>query len=231
MKFVGVDLGWYGKPTGLAVLDGQRRIVALDRVSGVPAILAWIDEAVSSGPAMIAIDAPTVIANATGTRRAEQELNARYRRYHAGCHAANLGRPFAALTTGFAQKLADRGFAHADTITPRQPGRYQIEVHPHAASVELFGLDRIVKYKKGRFAERAAELARLRGLIADRLGFADLPAVPERGGAALKAAEDRIDAVLAAYAGWHWWRWGIARTAVFGCAAEGFIVVPQGNLR
>src|SRR5262245_20051812 len=128
MRFIGVDLGWYGKPTGLAALEfaGEcLRITALDRVTGGPAILDWIGHVVGAGPAMIAIDAPTVIPNPQGSRPAERQVTSAYGRYHAGCHASNLGRPFAKLTTGLAAELERRGFAHAAQIEPRWPGRYQ----------------------------------------------------------------------------------------------------------
>jgi len=72
-------------------------------------------------------------------------------------------------------------------MTPRKPGRFQIEVHPHAATVNLFGLDRIVKYKKGVRGKRANELRRLRKLMLTHLPILTpalslrLPAVPKSG--------------------------------------------------
>jgi pyridoxamine 5'-phosphate oxidase len=108
-----------------------------------------------------------------------------------------------------------------------------VEVHPHAAAVQLFALDRIVKYKRGSGAERAAELNRLRSLMLDRLpeltprlALSDLPAIPT-GGKALKAVEDQIDAVTCAYVAAHWWYWGSERNDVLGDAATGYMVVPK----
>ena len=238
MLFLGIDLGWYGKPSGVAALrlrsDARLYISALDRITGVTAILGWIDRTAGSGPAMIAIDAPTIIPNESGSRTAEKLVNAIYRRYHAGCHAANQGRPFASLTTGFAKQLESRGYLQAAAMTPRRAGRYQIEVHPHAATVELFGLDRIVKYKKGPLPSRRAELGRLRSLMQQHfarlvpsLDVDALPPIPVAGGASLKDTEDRLDAVTAAYVGAHWWYWGTDRNRVFGSAADGFIVIPK----
>jgi hypothetical protein len=79
------------------------------------------------------------------------------------------------------------GFQHGPRMEARAEGRFQIEVHPHAASVSLFGLDRIVKYKRGTREVRAAGLRRLRGLMLARLPVLDpalplrLPTVPSRG--------------------------------------------------
>ena len=77
------------------------------------------------------------------------------------------------------------------------------------------------------------ELARLRELMLARLPrldppllVDDLPAIPARGLAALKAVEDRLDAVIAAYVAAHWWYWGAKRNRVVGGEAEGYIIVP-----
>jgi len=222
-----------GKPTGLAAMEvatesGGLRLTSVARLSGDNAILGWIDQIAGDGPCVCAVDAPLVIPNATGIRLGERELNAVYRKYHAGCHPGNLGRPFAAYVTGFSCALEARGFVHGPGAAgaPRQ----QIEVHPHAASVSLFGLDRIVKYKKGLRADRARELERLRGLIMSRLGIEQglelIPVVPSTGD--LKVAEDQIDAVTCAVIAHSWWRWGEGdRNIVFGNATDGYVVVPR----
>jgi predicted RNase H-like nuclease len=231
--FIGVDLGWYGKPSGLASIrfDGaDLRLHHIARVESVDEIVGWILTEAGNGSAVAAVDAPLVIANQTGIRSAERDLNRDFRRFHAGCHAANLGRPFAPKVIAFSRRLEAAGFRHGALLQPRQEGRFQIEVHPHAASVSLFGLDRIVKYKRGPRAARARELRRLRRLIAARLPVLDpavpvrLPSVPVTG--STKPAEDKIDAVLCAYIGAHWWFWGPARNTLYGSETDGYIVVP-----
>src|SRR5258707_449049 len=180
--FLGVDLGWYGKPSGLAsiVLDGSDlRLRRIDRLESVDEILGWIQAEAGSGSAVAAVDAPLVVWNATGIREAERELNRGFRRFHAGCHAANLGRPFAQNVISFSRQLEALGFGHGALMTARQEGRFQIEVHPHAATVSLFGLDRIVKYKRGTREERARGLRRLRTLAMSRFSALD-PAISVR---------------------------------------------------
>ena len=232
--FIGVDLGWYGKPTGLAALHYATSALeqhAITRLEPVAEILDWISQQIGGEDAVVGVDAPLVIPNSSGIRRAERELNAEYRRYHAGCHAANLSRPFAPNVLAFSRALSERGFAHGAEASPRQPGRFQIEVHPHSATVALFGLPRIVKYKRGRREDRSRELRRLRRLMLERLPaldppfVPDLPRIPLSGN--LKAVEDQIDAVLCAYIAAHWWKWGRQRNAVFGSNQEGYIVVPK----
>jgi predicted RNase H-like nuclease len=66
----------------------------------------------------------------------------------------HLGRPFAQRTVEFGLSLEARGFTHAPVIVPKELGRFQIEVFPHPAIVHLFGLNRILKYKKCTLAER-----------------------------------------------------------------------------
>jgi len=181
-----------------------------------------------------AVDAPIIIRNKSGIRPAERALNSVFRKFHAGCHPANLGRPFAEYVSQFSRELESKGFLFNLEMAAREPGRFQIEVHPHAASVNLFRLPRIVKYKRGIREERAKELNRFRGLLLNRLPRLEpatnrfhLPAVPGRG--KTKDVEDQFDAVLCAYIAAHWWYWGKARNKVFGDRETGFIVVP--NLR
>jgi predicted RNase H-like nuclease len=236
--FIGVDLGWYGKPSGLAAIGFENShtltLRNIARLESVDDILAWIQKEAGGATSIIAVDAPLVIRNQTGIRPAERLLNRDFRRFHAGCHAANLGRPFAQNVIAFSRRLTTLGFAHAASLKPREQGRYQIEVHPHAATVTLFGLERIVKYKRGTREARARGLRRLRKLIQSRLPelepglSARLPSVPRFGN--LKPIEDQIDAVLCAYVACHFWFWGHRRNRTYGSAERGYIVVPEPDL-
>ena len=232
--FIGVDLGWYGKPSGLAsiALEGSKlRLRNIARLEASSEIVKWIRSEAGDGSAVAAVDAPLVIRNQTGIRPAERELNRDFRRFDAGCHAANLGRPFAKNVITFSRLLEEAGFRHGATMRVRQAGRFQIEVHPHAATVNLFGLPRIVKYKRGVRETRARELRRLRRLMLTRLPqmepalLARLPRVPSVGN--LKPVEDKIDAVLCAFIAAHWWWWTTRRNKLYGDEDTGYIVVPD----
>ena len=221
------------QPSGVAVLDwdgATLRLAGLDRLREPEEVLRWVS-AEAGEDAGIGIDAPIVIPNATGMRIADKLAHSLYGKYHAGAYPASRARKFWKRTTGLSKSLAKLGFHHGDGREPKLGGRFQIEVHPHAATVQLFVLDRIVKYKKGKVADRATELRRLRKLMMEHLpslvpslAFTSLPEIPDRG---LKAVEDRLDAILAAYIAAHWWYWGRERNDVLGDSKRGYIVVPQ----
>lgn len=236
MKFIGIDLGWTTGASGLCCLswaDNQLHILNLDRRESNQDILAWIDSyAAAPAPAIIAVDAPTLIPNATGMRLPDKLTHKHFHRYHAACYPANLGRPFAQRTVEFGLSLEARGFLHAPVIEPQNLGRFQIEVFPHPAIVNLFGLERILKYKKGKLSERRAELIKLRQYILDYLPnlepavkLTDLPEIPLTG-LAMKSLEDKLDSLICAYVGAYWWYWGLEKNLVLGDRDTGYIVIP-----
>ena len=244
MKFLGIDLGWQSGGSGLCCLDWQDRrlcLLALQRLDAIADILNWVDTWVPQPEAaVIAVDAPTLIPNETGMRLPDRLAHKHFGRYHAGCYPANLNRPFAKRTVGFGCSLEARGFVHAPDLQAQQPGRYQIEVFPHPATIRLFNLERILKYKKGKLAERRVALGRLRQHLledlpklnpplsfSDRAVSADLVSdIPEKG-TELKALEDKLDSLTCAYVAAHWWYWGRDRNQVLGDRSSGYIIVPN----
>ncbi|MBF2099107.1 MAG: DUF429 domain-containing protein [Gloeomargaritaceae cyanobacterium C42_A2020_066] len=236
MRFLGIDLGWTTGASGLCAMAwtaGRLVVLDLDRRPSQTDCLAWIDHwAPASENALVAVDAPTLIPNATGMRLPDRLCHQYFRAYHAGSYPANLGRPFAAHTLAFGRSLEARGFRHAPHLEPQAAGRWQIEVFPHPAQVHLFSLPRILKYKKGSLAQRRQELTRLRAAILEHLPHGrpalippDLPAIPQ-GGAALKTVEDMLDSLICAYIAAHWWLWGSARNWVLGNLEQGYMVIP-----
>ncbi|ESA33281.1 hypothetical protein N836_21575 [Leptolyngbya sp. Heron Island J] len=236
MIFLGVDLGWQIGPSGVCCLYLENdclSLVSLDRLASHHDVLAWLQKnAPRPTPAMVAVDAPMIIPNPTGMRVPDRLAHKHFGKYHAGCYPANQASVFAPQLIAFGQALMDDGFAHAPTLEPQQPGRYQIEFFPHPAIVHLFGLSRILKYKKGRVAERRQELTHLKNLILQHLPHHTpslrlnaLPTIPQ-GGVALKAVEDQLDALVCAYGAAHWWYWGQHRNQVLGNLNTGYIVAP-----
>jgi predicted RNase H-like nuclease len=238
IRFLGVDLGWQSGPTGLCCLaktGDQLVLESLDRLATVDEILDWIDDWTGSlATAVVAVDAPTLIPNQTGMRRPDRLAHKYFGKYDAGCYPANRNRPFAEKLIAFGLALESRGFCHAPHSQPQPEGKFQLEIFPHPVTIHLFGLQKILKYKKGRLAERRPELEQLRQYQLSILPTldpplvlteADLPPIPEKG-AAMKAVEDQLDSLTCAYAAAYWWYWGINRNWVLGDRHEGYIVVP-----
>ena len=245
MIFIGVDLGWTSQPTGLCCLRShvaadclKLQLVELNRIDQLESVLDWIDHQLPpTQMGGIAVDAPTLIRNETGMRECDRLAHRHFGRYHAGCYPANLGLPFAQRTIGFGSALEERGFRHAPSLQPQQPTRFQIEVFPHPATIRLFRLTRILKYKKGRVGDRHLALSQFRQHILDALPSANpslamadnaLPTIPKTG-VAMKAVEDQLDSLICAYVAAHWWFWGQARNQVLGDEETGYIIVPNPN--
>ena len=197
--YLGIDLAWGTRqPTGLAVLDAGGRLVHLDAVRTdeeiKASLLPWL------GPDAVAgIDAPLVVTNPTGSRPAEKALSKDFRRFEAGTHPSNTGKPeFAEGTRG--ERVA--------TLLGLQVHRTALEVYPHAATVALFGLEKTLKYKAkpGRdLAFLRTELLRLMDLVASVVttdaAWAERRAavVAATRKSELRVVEDQVDAVVCAY--------------------------------
>ncbi len=236
MHFVGVDLAWgHRKPTGLAVLDDDGRLVHVSAVTTDEEILAALTPYVE-GDCVVAVDAPLVVRNASGNRAAEAELNRDFARFDAGAHPSNTGKP---------ELLEPRGALIADklglSLDPAPSGgRRAIEVYPHAATVSLFRLGRTLKYKNktGRSLESLrGEMLVLMGLV-EGLTDADpalhvngawrtlVTAVEEAGRKSeLRVVEDQVDAVLCAYVALFATR-RPQQTTTYGDPEHGCIVTP-----
>ncbi len=246
MLFIGIDLAWTPhNPTGAALIRGDARggeLVGTALLGDLDAIEGYVTAAAPAGePALVLVDAPLWVPNATGRRPGEAELAKIFARHHAGAHPANRG--IAAFRQGvrgelLVQRLASHGFAHRPEIEAGAPARQVIEVYPHAAMVALFELARTLKYKaKARrgMAERLAAWAAYQGHLC-ALGHADPPLrgqgqlagrdLAALRGRALKDYEDQVDAVICAYIGMYAHRWGAARCRCFGNMDGGYIYTP-----
>ena len=239
MRFIGVDLAWGDRrPTGIAVLDDDARLVHVTAQTSDDQILAAIRPHTDDG-CLVAFDAPLVVVNPSGNRPCEAALNQDFARFDAGAHPSNTGKPEFAESPR-AARLAARLDLDLD---PRSTAaRRAIEVYPHPATIALFRLGRTLKYKQkaGRpLPQLKGELLRLVELL-EGLAHADVPLhlaghdswdtlVAETRHATrkseLRRAEDQVDAVLCAYVALFAERRPDA-TRVYGDLATGYIVTP-----
>jgi predicted RNase H-like nuclease len=241
VRFVGIDLAWGGRrPSGLAVLDLDGRVVDEGWATAEGEISAFL-AAHDGGGAVVALDAPLVVTNPAGTSRGcERELQRRYGRAGAGPYPTNLGLLGGRVR---AMELVERSQRPYLTV-PRDPGRgrgwWAVEVFPAPTLVELGGLERAVRYKKGPPAARRAGLAAVAAVLGRLAGASpplrldpagtlarELRRLERLRGAGLKAVEDLADAHLCAYVGLWWWTHGPAATLVAGDDAGGAILVPR----
>ena len=240
MYFVGVDLAWgERKPTGLAVLDDDGRLVHLSPVQTDDEIVEALAPYVE-GDCLVAIDAPLIVKNTTGNRPAEAALNRDFARFDAGAHPSNTTKPEFSRTPRGARLSAQLGL----DMNPRSGrARRAIEVYPHPATVALFRLGRTLKYKNkpGRDLETLrGELLVLMGLIEGlaslepalrldrrRSGWSELVESVETATrkSQLRVVEDQVDAVVCAYVALFATR-DPGRTTTYGDVEEGYIVTP-----
>jgi predicted RNase H-like nuclease len=239
MYFVGVDLAWgVRNPTGVAVVDSDGRLVHVGAVREDADVLDAMQPYVQ-GDCLVAFDAPLVVTNRTGQRPAETAFNRDFRRFEAGAHPANTGKPEFADGPRAAQLARRLGL----DMDPRSSAaRRAIEVYPHPATVALFRLPRTLKYKAkpGRGLDQLkSELLLLMDGV-EGLAHASVPlqvAGPDwaelrrqvltaQRKSDLRRAEDPIDAVVCAYVALYAERCPDGVT-IYGDFATGYIVTPS----
>lgn len=240
MYFGGVDLAWgLRNPTGVAVVDADGCLVSAGAVRDDDEILAALRPYVH-GDCVVGFDAPLVVNNPTGQRPAETALNRDFRRFEAGAHPANTGKPeFANGPRGARLAVALGLDLDPRSATPRRA----LEVYPHAATVALFRLERTLKYKAkpGRSQARLkSELLLLMDGV-ERLVDTDVPlrvadhpdwirlrnqVTAAQRKSDLRRAEDPVDAVVCAYVALYAQRCP-GRITIYGDSANGYIVTPS----
>jgi predicted RNase H-like nuclease len=235
MHFVGLDLAWGEKNnTGVAVVDADGRLLHVGAAHDDESITAAIEPYVSED-CLVAIDAPLVVNNPTGCRPCEAALNRDFHGFDAGAHPANTGNP--ALTRPRAARIATALTLEMNPAS--SSSRRAIEVYPHPATIALFGLQKILKYKKGSFESRRHELLQLMTLIEGldnatprlrvnhNMSWVELRKRVEAATrpVQLDRDEDPVDAVLCAYVGLFWYQ-RPEDVTIYGDYATGYIVTP-----
>lgn len=240
--FIGIDLAWKSSnPSGGAVIRDGRLVAHTGGLGDNGEIVAFVAEHLAqTGGAVVAVDAPLRVPNQTGSRLCDTALSADWRRFHAGALPANRERLAEdgvvrgeALTAELVRELR---FAEAASIPRRTQARLVCEVFPHPAHIALFGLERILKYKRGSVDERRAELTRYQTLLRG-LRKAEPPLKGTKNllvgvdvaglrGRVLKEYEDTLDAITCAYVAAYLWEHGPKAAVSYGTLAEGSILVP-----
>jgi len=189
-----------------------------------------------SDDCLVAIDAPLIVRNPTGSRSCETALNRDFHRFEAGAHPANTANP--AFKSPRGARIATALTLDMDPASSST--RRAIEVYPHPATVALFGLEKTLKYKRGSFEARQGELLQLMTLIEGldkatprlrvnhSVSWVELRkrvAAATRPGQ-LDRDEDPVDAVVCAYVALYWCQ-RPEDVTVYGDFATGYIVTPR----
>ncbi len=180
---------------------------------GPEALIATARHLAGKAPDLVTVDMPMMDAPIIARRTADNAINRAYSGRGAGTHSPTLDRP------GKVGRALEAGFSAAGyplaTLDVRPPCR--VEIYPHPALIELLGAAYRLPYKAGNtgkywrnlpLIERRARLYQVWKSIVAALdevliGSAiALPLPPEGArGRSLKAFEDRLDAVVAAFVG------------------------------
>jgi predicted RNase H-like nuclease len=236
VHFVGLDLAWgENAPSGIAAMTADGRLlhvgVAQDDDEIAAALAPFIE-----GDCIVAIDAPLIVPNETGSRQCEKDLNADFQGFEADARPAFSDKPEFKNPRG--ARLANALGLDMDPTS--SSGRRAIEVSPPPATVVLFGLEKTLKYKRGEFAQRHRELVKLMTHIEEldkatpRLRVnrsINWVALRRRVDAAsrpneLDGAEDPVDAVICAYVALYWYD-RPEDVTIYGDVASGYIVTPS----
>lgn len=235
MRIAGFDMAWRPEKNNSAMAIGElvgTELNVLFCQVATQSVEAWVADIISSKVEGIAIDAPLIIHNQEGQRDCEAQLNTVFRSAKAGCHPSNLNLYPNAASVRLAEMLRLQGFEHLGT----KP--FMLECYPHPSMVEIFGWRERLPYKRGSVSERKQGQIQLAQAILS-LQTAEVSLVLETPtseclqtyyisnlrGAAVKANEDLLDALVCLYIA-ALYKTGQA-AYVFGDVESGYVWVPK----
>jgi predicted RNase H-like nuclease len=240
--FIGLDMAWGQRnPTGAAVIRDGRLVAWRHDLFTLEEIVDFVAAHLSpDSGSIVAVDAPLKVPNEHGSRACDRSLNEEWARFQAGAHPANrrlLARTGVVRGEMLVEMLTQRyRFIESANIPRRTNDRLVCEIYPHPAHISLFGLEKTLKYKRGRVASRRLELKRYQQYL--RLLHKAKPSLKKTKrlleetdvftlrGKALKAYEDVLDALSCAYIAYYLWWHGPLRARTYGTVSDGHIIVP-----
>lgn len=241
MKFIGIDLAWtYKNESGICVIDESGDVLVLESAVFSDENLVNIIKTYSGEKLHIAIDAPLVVNNETGSRQAERDLQSGRIHGHR-LFAFNSNRTFMkkAYKGIRGEVLSNLIIEHLPNISIGMNGQDSsiVETFPTGIVSGLFPDIFPVKYKRKKgmtFEETVGQMK----LMTERIGlfeqqniisgFSDKLIVDETTITRIhhKHLEDKLDAVLCAL-GLYLIHEKLAEPRKFGTDEEGFILIPE----
>ncbi len=227
--FVGIDLAWgYRRPDGVCVMESKGSQVVLREITlsqGDQALLSTLEGYRSSGACLVAMDAPVICPNTSGSRPVDREASRWFVSYKCGCYPANQSqhpRP-----PDLARKITQLGFS----LNPSAKHSL-FEVYPHPTMVRWFGLEERIPYKKGRVTERRHHFKslqkHLRRCLKERFPELRVCSRLEKLLAEpwSKDVEDQTDALVCSLIAWWHHQYEGLRTQQLGDPTTGLMLVP-----
>lgn len=253
MRFIGIDLAWSEKLSGVAVIDASGMLVRASGERRTNEDIRQFAEIVEGTDAIIAIDAPLIVKNAKGRRPVERRLTEIFGPYDAGPHSANLSNPVfqeRGRIQQFVRLLEGLGFEQRPKVRKQQLQSVFLEVFPGPAQVILFPClthgghthcrPPRYKHKQGRSwievqCEWEMYRARLLSLRASKPALKFSPEmkkalsvdVEDYSGARYKTLDDLLDGIFCAYLAYYFWYWGEEGCWVVGDTERGYVTLPQ----
>jgi predicted RNase H-like nuclease len=247
-RFFGADLAWSEgrdgrspNESGVAVLDLAGRVLDVGWTRGIAETAEWIESRAGTESALLFVDAPLVVSNATGQRFCETQVGQRYGRWKV---SANTTNKCSSRLAGMAlrRRLEDAGWCYSDGFAgPPTDGQVSSECYPYTTLVGAVELGYDVerpRYKRKPRSLPTAEWRPMRAVNCDelirrlvRLEKADPPLLlgshpitqelveepsPIDDELLYKHREDLIDALLCAWTATLWARHGLTRCQVLG---------------
>lgn len=233
MRFIGIDLAWTTKnETGICVLDENAKILHLSAAVYSNEDIINIIKEFYQHPTFVAIDAPVVVPNETGSRPAESELarhlihNHRIRAFH--CSRSYLNKHYGGIraeeiSNDLINELNFKIGYHTDKdcVIETLPTGIIAGLLPEHAPFSY-------KLKKGITTQIAHdELQRLSSLFPETelQNYILFKETLKYSRNIHKHLEDQIDAFLCAYMGYTLQYIG-AEPLIFGDYEKGFIILP-----
>lgn len=254
-RFVGADLAWGDgrdgrspNESGLALLGLDGQVLDAGWTRGIEETVEWIDSRVGTESALLFVDAPLVVTNATGQRPCETQVGQRYGRWKVSANTTNTRSPRLA-GTNLLRQLEGTGWRYRDGFTgPPTEGRVISECYPYTTLVGAAELGYDIerpRYKRKPRTLPTADWRQIRAAYCDdliqrlvQLEQADPPLAlyshpvtqrlieepsPLDDEQAYKHREDLVDALLCAWTAALWARHGLSRCQVLGLQGPGTI--------
>lgn len=241
IRYLGLDLGWTPRDSSGGVVlepteEGGVRVVSADSLRSHEDTLRWITRNRGRGQATLAMNAPLIVENLSGSRPCDRQLLEHFSRYRIDEYANNTVSASHPRTMGRA--LMRMGF----DPNPASDGDRIVETHTQAAQVLLLGVDRPIRMKSGPIGGRKESVERLRELIDERLMGGDITPVleespeldqlmnahlPDLNGTRLGELEERLEALICGYVAAYLGQVGTDGCAFLGDLNQGYILLPD----